>query len=210
MEPAAGLSLQAETPPLILASGSAARRAVLDGAGLRFAVRVADVDEAAIKRGAQAEGLDAAAAALRLADAKAAAVAPAAPDAVVIGADQILVCDGIWYDKPAGLAAARRQLLALRGRPHVLVTAVVTRRGADRLWQHCATPRLTMRMFSPAFLDAYCALEGEQVLGSVGAYRLEGPGVQLFEAVDGEHAAILGLPLLALLEHLRALGILSV
>jgi septum formation protein len=199
--------LQADVPPLILASASAARRTVLAAAGLRFAVRPAAVDEASVKRAARSEGLDATTAALRLADAKAAAVARQEPQALVIGADQILTCDGMWYDKPEDLAAARRQLLALRRRTHELATAVVCRTGDRMLWQHVALPRLTMRAFSETFLDAYLAVEGERVLGSVGAYRLEGPGVQLFARVEGDHATILGLPLLSLLEFLRGVGV---
>ncbi len=201
--------MQADVPPLILASASAARRAVLAGAGLRFAVRPAAIDEAAVKRAARSEGLDATAAALRLADAKAAWVARQQPQALVIGADQILACDGTWYDKPEDLAAARRQLLALRNRTHELATAVVCRTGDRLLWQHAALPRLAMRAFSEPFLDAYLAAEGELVLGSVGAYRLEGSGVQLFARVEGDHATILGLPLLPLLEFLRGAGVLT-
>jgi septum formation protein len=199
--------LQADAPPLILASASTARRAVLAGAGLHFAVRPAAIDEAAIKHRAQAEGLDARAAALRLADAKATWVARQEPHALVIGADQILICGGKWYDKPEDLAAARRQLQALRNRTHELATAVVCHTGDRFLWQHVAQPRLTMRAFSETFLDAYLAVEGGRVLGSVGAYRLEGPGVQLFACVVGDHAAILGLPLLPLLEFLRSVGL---
>jgi septum formation protein len=199
--------VQAYSPPLILASGSAARRAVLAGAGLRFAVRRSDVDESALKLAARSEGVDATETAIRLANAKAAMVAHAETQALVIGADQILECEGTWYDKPPDLAAARRQLLALRGRSHTLATAVVCRRGESLSWQHTALPRLTMRLFSERFLDAYLAAEGEHVLGSVGAYRLEGPGVQLFSAVAGDHAAILGLPLLPLLAFLRDTGV---
>lgn len=198
--------MQADVPPLILASASTARRAVLAGAGLRFTARPAAIDEAAIKDAARSEGLDATAAALRLADAKAAWVARQEPQALVVGADQILVCDGAWYDKPEDLAAARRQLLALRGRTHALATAVACRTGDKLLWQHTALPRLTMRAFSEPFLDAYLAAEGDRVLGSVGAYRLEGPGVQLFARVEGDHATILGLPLLPLLVFLRDAG----
>jgi septum formation protein len=199
--------LQADVPPLILASASVARRAVLAAAGLRFAVRPAAIGESAIKRAARSDGLDAAATALRLADAKAAFVARQEPQALVLGADQILDCDGTWHDKPEDLAAARRQLLALRGREHRLATAVVCRTGDRVLWHHVAQPRLTMRPFSEPFLDAYLAAEGELVLRSVGAYRLEGPGVQLFAHVDGDHATILGLPLLPLLEFLRSAGV---
>ena len=199
--------MQADLPRLILASASAARRAVLAGAGLRFAVRPAAIDETAVKHAARAEGLDATAAALRLADAKADWIALHEQEAVVIGADQILVCDGAWHDKPHGLAAARQQLLALRNRTHALATAVVCRTGEHLLWQHTALPRLTMRAFSESFLDAYLAAEGERVLGSVGAYRLEGPGAQLFAHVEGDHTAILGLPLLPFLAFLRGAGV---
>lgn len=199
--------LQHASPPLILASASASRCALLAAAGLHVTVRPAAIDEAAVKRKARSEGLDATAAALRLADAKAAEVARQEPQALVIGGDQILACDGTWYDKPEDLAAARRQLLALRGRTHELATGVVCRAGNRLLWQHAALPRLTMRAFSEPFLDAYLAAEGELVLGSVGAYRLEGPGVQLFARVEGDHASILGLPLLPLLEFLRNAGV---
>lgn len=198
--------IQAETPRIILASASSARRAVLEAAGLRFEARPAAVDEAAIKDGALAEGIPPTDTALMLADAKAERIARRDPQALVIGCDQLLVCEGAWFDKPADVAAARAQLLALRGRTHELVTAVVCHRRGGRVWQHVATPRLTMRAFSEAFLDAYLTMEAEHVTHSVGAYRLEGPGVQLFDRVQGEHAAILGLPLLPLLGFLRQHG----
>lgn len=200
--------IQAATPVLILASASKARRAVLEGAGLRFETRIAGVDEAAIKEAAQAEGIPAHDAALMLADAKAERVARSAPDALVIGADQLLVCDGAWFDKPADMAAARTHLQRLRARQHELVTALVCHRGGQRIWQHVAKPRLTMRDFSEAFLEAYLAAEGEALLSSVGAYRLEGQGAQLFEAIEGDQPAILGLPLLPLLGFLRQHGVL--
>ena len=195
--------LQRPAPSLILASGSVSRRTLLAGAGLEFAVRPAPIDETAIKIAVRGEGGDAVRAAERLADAKAAHVAAAEPGALVIGADQILVCGEDWYDKPDDLEAARAQLLALRGRTHMLATAVAVWHGGTRLWQHLASPRLTMRRFSEPFLDAYLAIEGDAVLTSVGAYRLEGPGVHLFSKVVGDHAAILGLPLLPLLAFLR-------
>jgi len=195
--------LQAAGPRLILASASNARRAVLEGAGLRFEALAAAVDEAAIKEAAQAEGIPPADAAMILAEAKAERIARRHPDAMVIGCDQLLVCGDCWFDKPADLAAARGHLLALRGRTHELVTAVVCHRHGQRIWQHVARPRLTMRSFSDAFLDTYLAIEATQVTQSVGAYRMEGPGAQLFSRVEGEHSAILGLPLLALLDFLR-------
>jgi septum formation protein len=194
---------QRPRPRLILASGSASRRDLLAAAGIRFEVRPAEIDEAAVKRDARGQGWSAEHTALRLADRKAGAVASGAPDAVVIGADQILVCEGAWYDKPADVAEAREQLRQLRGRRHVLVTAAVCHQGRDRLWQHVAAPRLTMRDFSEEFLEAYLAVEANAVLSTVGAYRVEGRGVHLFDAIEGEHSAILGLPLLGLLSFLR-------
>jgi septum formation protein len=201
--------IQAEDPPLILASASMARRVVLDGAGLRYAALAAAVDEAAIKEAAQAEGIGPVDTALILADAKAERIARRHPEALVIGCDQLLVCEGAWFDKPADVAAARLHLERLRGRRHELVTAIVCHRHGARAWQHVATPRLTMRAFSDSFLDAYLAAEGEALTQSVGAYRLEGPGVQLFNRIEGEHAAILGLPLLPLLDFLRQHGVLT-
>jgi septum formation protein len=198
--------IQRPEPRVILATASAARRAVLAAAGIQFTAQAAAVDEAAIKESAQAEGLAPAEAAMMLAEAKARRIARRDPEALVIGADQMLVCQGRWFDKPPDLAAARDQLQALRGKPHELVTAVVCWRHGERVWQHLARPRLTMRGFSEEFLDAYLAAEGEMVLGSVGAYRLEGLGVQLFSAVEGEHSAILGLPLVPLLGFLRGHG----
>jgi septum formation protein len=193
---------------LVLASGSATRRAMLAAAGLDAESVTPGVDEAEVKAAARADRLAAEETALLLAELKAARVTRHRPDALVIGADQLLVCGEDWFDKPPDLAAARAQLAALRGRSHRLVTAVVVSRGGNRLWHHLATPILAMRGFSDAFLDAYLALEGERVLGSVGAYRLEGPGVHLFERIEGDHFSILGLPLLPLLGFLRQHGVL--
>ncbi|UFN48585.1 Maf family protein [Roseomonas sp. OT10] len=209
--------LQAETPALVLASASPARIAMLRAAGLRFDAMPAAVDEATIKESAQAEDYPPAEAALLLAEAKAARIAGrlerhGGADALVIGCDQLLTCeiDGRerWFDKPADLAAARAHLTQLRGRTHRLHTAVLCWRGGRRVWQHVATPRLTMRDVSDAVLDAYLAAEGDALLSCVGAYRLEGPGVQLFDRVEGEHSAVLGLPLLPLLGFLRQHGVL--
>ena len=198
--------LQASHPTLILASQSSARAALLRGAGLCFETRPARVHEAATKAAAQADGADAADAALLLAGLKAARIRD--PDGLVIGADQILVCEGVWFDKPATPADARAHLQALRGRTHILETAVVCYRDGEEVWRHVAHPRLTMRAFSDAFLDAYIAAEGDTLLDTVGAYRLEGRGAQFFERVEGDHAAVLGLPLLPLLNFLRQHGVL--
>ena len=192
---------------LVLASQSQARAALLRAAGVAFEQRPARVDEAAVKAAMKVERAGADDLALTLAALKARRVH--AGGAVVVGADQVLVCDGQWFDKPPDVQAARAQLQALRGRTHTLVTAVVCVRDGTELWRHLARPALTMRQFSDAFLDAYLAFEGEAALSSVGAYRLEGPGVQLFDRVEGEHAAILGLPLLPLLGFLRQCGVLT-
>ena len=202
-------ALQADAPHIILASASSARRAVLEAAGLHFEAVAAAVDEAAIKEAAQAEAIPPSDAALMLADAKAERIAWRSPEALVIGCDQLLVCGGRWFDKPADVAAARLHLQALRGRSHTLVTAVVCHRHGRRIWHHVATPKLVMRDVSDSFLDAYLEAEAAHVTQSVGAYRLEGLGMQLFSAVDGEHAAILGIPLLALLGFLRQHGVLT-
>ena len=198
--------IQAPFPPLVLASQSAARAALLTAAGLRFEARAARVDEAAVKQACRAEGLDAADAALTLAGLKAERIRD--PDALVIGADQLLVCGEDWFDKPADIDGARAHLRALRGQVHRLVTAVVCIRGGQEIWRHVAEPRLRMRGFSDAFLEDYLAAEGEAVLACVGAYRLEGMGVHLFDGVQGEQAAIVGLPLLPLLGFLRQHGVL--
>src|SRR5579884_2977725 len=173
--------------PIVLASASAARAALLRAAGIRFAVDSADIDESRLKREARALGDSPLACASALAAAKACAVSQRHPRAFVIGADQLLAAGSEWFDKPADLGEARTQLQALRGRTHVLATAVCVACGGAPVWQATSMPELTMRPFSPAFLDHYIAEEGAALLGSVGAYRLEGRGVQLFSRINGDH-----------------------
>lgn len=199
--------IQAETPRLVLASASATRRALLERAGLRFEARVAGVDEAAIKAGAQAEGIPPADAAIILAEAKAERIARRDPEALVIGSDQLLVCEGRWFDKPEGLDGARAHLRALSGKRHELVNGTVAWRGGERVWQDVTVARLTMRDLSDAFIETYLRLEGEAVCTSVGAYRVEALGVHLFSRIEAEHSAILGLPMLPLLRFLRQHGV---
>ena len=191
---------------LILASASSARAALLRAAGIEFEIMPASIDEARIKRLARAIGDSAIACALALAVEKARTVCARHPDALVIGADQILVADEDWFDKPADMAEARAQLQALRGRTHELATAACSVSDGETVWQATSAPELSMRDFSDDFLDGYLAVEGEALLGSVGAYRLEGKGVQLFSRITGDHLAVLGLPLLELLEFLRRRG----
>jgi septum formation protein len=191
---------------LILASKSAARRAVLDGAGVPYEALVAGVDEDAVKQALLAEGHGARDVADALAELKALKVSKARPDAFVIGADQTLEFEGRLYDKAGTLEEARARLIELRGAPHRLHSAVVVARGGEAIWREVSTATLVMRNFSDAFLDDYLAREGEELLGSVGCYRLEALGAQLFSRIDGDYFAILGLPLLGLLDLLRNHG----
>jgi septum formation protein len=195
--------------PVVLASASAARAALLLQAGLDVMRDPANIDEAEVKASFRRERLGAAGCAGALAEAKASSVSSRHRGAVVIGADQLLVCGERWFDKPSSLAQAREQLLVLRGREHELVTAVCVLRDGAMAWHFVDRPRLVMRSFSDAFLEAYLAATGGDLLSSVGAYRLEGPGAQLFARIDGDYFSILGLPLLPLLDFLRAQDVLE-
>lgn len=191
---------------LILASASPVRARLLRSAGIEFAVEAAAVNEAAVKERCRAENRSAADCALALAEAKARSVSLRHPGALVIGADQMLVCDGDWFDKPEDLPSVRRQLERLRGSVHVLETAVCAVQSGARLWSALSAPRLRMRNFADSVLDGYLAVEGEAVVGSLGGYRLEGRGAQLFEQVDGDYFSVLGLPMIELLGFLRRRG----
>jgi septum formation protein len=191
---------------LILASASAARAGLLRAAGVEFKIEPASIDETRWKSDARRRGESAIACASVLAAEKARTVSRRHPEALVIGADQILAVGEEWFDKPADLAEACAQLKALCGRTHQLETAAVVMRDGVALWQRTSAPEMQMRRFSDAFLEAYVAAEGEALLGSVGAYRLEGRGVQLFSRISGDHFAILGLPLIELLGFLRERG----
>jgi septum formation protein len=194
---------------LILASASTARAAILRAAGVEFLAEPASVDETAIKCEYRSAGRDAIACATALAETKARAIAAQHPEALVLGADQLLVADGEWFDKPVDLKDAAAQLRRLRGRDHVLVTAACVFRDEELLWRATATPKLTMRRFGETFLAGYIAAEGNALLSSVGAYRIEGRGAQLFARIEGDHFAILGLPLIELLQFLRERSVLA-
>lgn len=189
---------------IILASGSAARRVLLRQAGVECLVMPGDVDEAALKDSLPT--LEPGALAHALAAAKAACVSSRVPTALVIGADQLLVCDGQRFDKPHDMQEAARHLHFLSGRTHTLVTAVCVYRAGEPVWRHVAEARLTMRPLSERFVADYLAAEGADVLGSVGVYRLEGRGAQLFTRIEGDFFTILGLNLLPLLAFLREAG----
>jgi septum formation protein len=189
--------------PIILASGSATRRKLLDAAGISVHVDPPDVDEAAIKRDCSANKLNTAETAETLARAKAAQIARRHPGKIVIGADQMLECGGRWFDKPADRSAAAMQISALSGKTHRLVSAIVVFRGDREIWRTTDSAELAMRPISPAFIDSYLDRIGDQVLSSVGGYQIEGLGIQLFSRISGDHFTILGLPILPLLAFLR-------
>ena len=210
MTPSPRVLQRADAPPVILASASATRARLLAAAGITLEQWPAAVDEDAIREALRAEGATPADAATALAELKAGRVAGQAPAAaIVLGADQILCCEDRWLAKPLDLAEARAQLEALASRRHELATAVVAFRGGARIWHSVTVARLWLRPCSPAFLDDYLTAVGEQALASVGAYQIEGPGAQLFARVEGDQFAIQGLPLLEVLEFLRAQGVLA-
>ena len=210
---------------LILASGSASRRQMLTAAGLAFEVAPSGVDEAIVKRdletrpGVTPASLEFGRETARvLARAKALEVSARHPHATIIGADQTLtrLLDetspagaGRSFDKPTSLIDARRQLIEMRGRTHVLCSAAALARDGVIIADVDAAARLTMRTFSDAFLDDYLARVGDAVCASVGAYQLEGPGAQLFADISGDYFTILGLPLLPLLDQLRHHGVIA-
>ena len=190
---------------VVLASKSLARRAVLEGAGVPIEVASAGVDEDAVKRAMLAEGASVRDIADALAELKAVKASRSRPE-FVVGADQTLEFEGELYDKVESVDEARERLKLLRGKPHKLHSAVVVAREGAPVWRTLDTATLTMRDFSDDFLEHYLQIEGAAALGSVGCYRLEGPGAQLFSRIQGDYFAILGLPLLGLLDFLRLHG----
>jgi septum formation protein len=193
-------------PSLILASASPSRRQLLVNAGLVFTIEPSGIDEDEVKRslGSRAAPQELAS---TLAEMKAVKVSARHPEAMVVGADSTLACNGRMFDKPPDLATARKQLQTLRGQTHELFSSVVVARGGARLWHWSERARLTMRQLNDGFIDAYLARAGDDVLTSVGAYQLEGLGAHLFSRVDGDYFTILGLPLLPLLSYLAGHGI---
>lgn len=186
-----------------LASASPARKAVLERAGVSFQVHPARVDEDELKHSLKAEGLPARNIAEALAEAKAVKVSQRLPNDLVLGGDQILVCNGVMFDKPRDRDNAAGHLTALSGKWHQLETALVLAEDGKAVWRNLATAKLKMRTLSPDFIQAYLSQIGEAALSSVGAYQLEGVGAQLFEKIEGDFFTILGLPLLPVLQQLR-------
>jgi septum formation protein len=176
-------------------------------AGLSFEIDPSGVDEEEATRSLLAQRSSPQEIAEKLAEMKALRVSARRPDALVVGGDSTLASNGRLFNKPSDLAAARKQLMALRGQTHELFSSVVVAKGGVRLWHWNERARLTMRLFNETFLDSYLARTGETVLTSVGAYQLEGLGAHLFSRVDGDYFTILGLPLLPLLSFLTGQGI---
>ncbi|GGE06980.1 Maf-like protein [Aureimonas endophytica] len=191
---------------LVLASGSVHRRKLLADAGLAFDIVPSTLDERALEAPLRDSGAGPQDVAEVLAEAKAVDVSERVPDALVIGADQTLGLGDELFHKPADMDAARRTLLKLSGRLHRLYSAVVVARNGLPVWRHTGVAELTMRELSPPFIGHYLAKVGEAALTSVGAYQIEGPGIQLMERIDGDVFTIVGLPLLPLLDELRRLG----
>ena len=192
---------ETEAPVLVLASQSPVRAELLRGAGLAFRTMAAHVDETGLI--ANMAGVDPGEIAIKLAEAKARAIAATKPDALVIGADQLLVVGDKILQKPGNREEARQRLELLSGKRHKLVTGVALVSGENCLWSHVDKAVLTMHELSQQEIEHQLAEEGDSILQSVGAYRLEGPGIRMFASLEGDHFAMLGLPLLPLISALR-------
>jgi nucleoside triphosphate pyrophosphatase len=201
------MTLWLSPQPLVLASKSAVRRALLEAADVPVEIAAADIDERAVE--ARSPVTDPGEIAALLAREKAMVVAGRMPGRLVLGADQTLALDARRFSKPVDAQAAREQLLMLRGRSHELHSGVAVARDAAVLYQHVGVARLVMRDFSDAFLDRYIVQTGMSVAASVGGYQLERTGIHLFERIDGDHFTILGLPLLPLLDFFRRHGLVA-
>jgi len=189
-----------------LASASQHRAALLNNAGLNIDTEPAQIDERLIEKPLLQAGLLPDDIAQVLAEAKAQDVSERHPDKLVIGCDQTLSLDGDMYHKPKDMKQARQHLLSFSAKTHQLNSAISIVLNSQTLWRHVSVANMTMRTLEPPFIGQYLARVGNRALGSVGAYQIEGIGIQLFDKVDGDYFTIVGLPLLPLLKELRSLG----
>ena len=194
------------TIPIVLASQSETRAAMLSAAGVPFEAVAARIDEDAIRAALRAEGATPREVADALAEGKARRVSPKHPGALVIGSDQVLECEGDIFSKPDSPEAARDQLSRLSGRRHKLISAAVIYRDGEPQWRHVDEARLTMRDLSETYIAGYVARNWEDIRWSVGCYRIESEGIRLFSKVEGSHFTILGMPLVELLCYLTLRG----
>ncbi len=194
------------TEKIILASGSPFRKKLLENAGIEVEAIPADLDERALEAPLAESGASPEDVAMVLAEAKAVAVSEEHPGRLVLGCDQTLSLGDEVFHKPDDMEGARRHLLKLSGKTHHLNSAVVLVRDGETLWRHVGIASLTMRKLDPAFIGRHLARVGDKALSSVGAYQIEGEGIQLFDKVEGDYFTIVGLPLLPVLEELRKLG----
>ena len=193
---------------IILASGSASRRALLAGAGVDAESIKPNVDEDTAKAAMREDGMSVRDQAMQLAEMKAGKVSRTKPG-FVIGGDQMLNLEGEAFDKPVDLDAAASHLRKLSGKSHTLETAIVIAENGEPIWRHLARPKLTVRTLSNAFIESYIEACGPALLSTVGAYQLEGMGAQIFSEIEGDYFSILGLPLLPLLDYFRVRGLLT-
>lgn len=194
---------------IILASNSRFRAELLKNAGIEFTTTSASVDERAIEQPLLEAKLGPADIAQVLAEAKAEEVSSRNPNALVIGCDQTLSMNGDMFHKPVDMQKARQHLLSFSGETHQLNSAVAIVFNQQTIWRHVSIANMTMRKLTPEYIGRYLAQAGQPVLNSVGAYQLEGIGVQLFKKIEGDYFSIIGLPLLPLLSELRNLGVID-
>ncbi|MBG0508547.1 Maf-like protein [Agrobacterium sp. MOPV5] len=194
---------------LILASSSASRQMLMRNAGLTFSAIPADIDERALDEQLERDGASPEEVALELAKAKALAVSALYPEALVLGCDQTMALGARVYHKPKTMAEAEGHLLSLSGKVHRLNSAAVLVRHGEVVWQIVSSAELTVRTLSAEFVSRHLQRVGEKALSSVGAYQLEGEGIQLFTSIEGDYFTILGLPLLPLLSKLRDMDVID-
>ncbi len=195
---------QISSPPLILASSSKIRQQILKNAGFDFLVIPANIDESLLKKSCQENSEMAKICAQKLALLKAKSVSEKKPNAWVIGCDQLLSCEGKWFDKPSNIKEAYQDLKFLRGKTHILHTATTIFANNKPIYRHLSEPKMTMRNFSDEFLENYCKSMGQGLLQSVGCYQIENIGIQLFSKIQGDYFAIMGLPIVELSNFLNA------